>query len=284
MAHAPCSGLGVLLGPMAELSRLAVVAAFLACLTGCSSEIEGEARGTGGGSVTAQTEATARERVATGDIAPTPGVPEELDYVALGDSLAVGVGSERGYVERYAGHLRDDTGSSLRVANFGVSGQTAPELLGVLRNDPEIRAALRRAEVVTFNTGINDLGEAGRSYENGTCGGPDGQECLREAVGSIERDWDSVTAEIVRLRSPDDAIIRTTGLGYTPNVGGVFKPYLAEVNRHIAASADRNGIPRVQVRLGGEGLSADGVHPNGEGYEEISAALRTLGYEPSGLG
>ena len=47
--------------------------------------------------------------------------------------------------------------------------------------------------------------------------------------------------------------------------------------------AQRNGVPHVEVHLGEEGLSQDGVHPNDEGYEEISDGLRGLGYEPLSL-
>jgi lysophospholipase L1-like esterase len=202
--------------------------------------------------------------------------------VALGDSLAAGVGAERGYVDRYAEHLRDDTGAGVRVINLGVSGQTSPELLNALRNDPSTWEALREAEVVTFNIGINDLGQAGRSYEDGSCGGPDNEECLRVAVETVEGNWEAITEEILGLRSADDTIIRTAGLGYTPRVGGVFEPYVAEVNRRIAASAADEGVPHVAVRLSEEGMGTDGVHPNDEGYRVIADRLRGLGYEPLG--
>lgn len=263
-----------------EPSRLLIVVALLVGLAGCSIGADDGGRDKGGepGSGAANQEAAASKRAATDDGAT--GVPARLDYVALGDSLAAGVGAERGYVERYAEHLRDDTGAEVRVANFGVSGQTAPELLGILRNDPEVRGALRGAEVVTFNIGINDLGEAGMAYEDGTCGGPDNEGCLRAAVEAVERDWDAVVEEILRLRSPEDAIVRTAGLGYTPDVGEVFEPYLDDVNRHFAASAEANGIPHAEVRLGAGGMSPDGVHPDGGGNQEISDRLRALGYEP----
>ena len=58
--------------------------------------------------------------------------------------------------------------------------------------------------------------------------------------------------------------------------------YLAEVNRHIAASAADNGIPYVEARLGEDSMSPDGVHPNDEGYRMIAVRLRELGYEPLG--
>lgn len=255
---------------MAESLRLLVVAILLVGLAGCSSGTDGGARGTG-----------EKPRAATegGAVAPQ-GAPAELDYVALGDSLAAGVGAERGYVDRYAEHLRNDTGAVVRVVNLGVSGQTAPQLLEALRDDPAIREALRGAEVVTFNIGINDLGRAVRSYEDGTCGGPDNEECLHAAVEAVKRNWDAITEEILRLRSTDDAIIRTVGLGYTPNVEGTLEPYVADVNRHIEASANNNAIPYAEIRLGGRGMSQDGVHPNDNGYRLIADRLQGLGYEP----
>ena len=206
------------------------------------------------------------------------------DYVALGDSLAVGVGARRGYVDRYAEHLRSDTGAQVRVVNLGRSGQTSSQLLYALRNDPSIRRALGGAEVVTFNIGINDLGHASSSYENGTCGGVHNEECLRAAVEEVEENWDAIIEEILSLRSTRETIIRSAGLGYSPRVDGVFEPYLNEVNSQIAASATENGIPHAEIHLGGEGMSSDGVHPNNRGYAVIASRLRELGYEPLGPG
>jgi lysophospholipase L1-like esterase len=264
--------------PLGSLAALA----FVVCLAGCAPGTGDAPRGESGepGSGYGRTAATASERGAKEAAAASQDVPETLDYVALGDSLAAGEGAGRGYVQRYAEHLRRDSGARVRVTNFGVNGQTAPELLGTLRDDPGVREALRGAEVVTFNIGINDLGEAGRSYREGTCGGPDDEGCLRSAVGALERDWDAVTAEILRLSPPDGAVVRTAGLGYTPDAEGRFEPYLDEVNRHIAASAEDSGVPHVEVHLGPEEISRDGVHPNGEGYAEISDRLRALGYGP----
>ena len=80
------------------------------------------------------------------------------DYVALGDSLAAGVGARRGYVPRYAAHLQSETGARLRVNNLGLSGQISTQLLYSIRSDPSVQKTLTRAEVVTLNIGLNDLG------------------------------------------------------------------------------------------------------------------------------
>jgi lysophospholipase L1-like esterase len=206
--------------------------------------------------------------------------PATWNYVALGDSLAVGVDARRGYVERYAAHIESDTGARVEVLNLGVSGQTSSELLYTLRNDESMRRALSTAEVVTFNIGINDLGHAGEAYESRDCDGGDGQECLRAAVENLEKNWEAIVAELLSLRSPEDTIIRTTGLGYTPRVAGIFEPYVAEVNRHIATTTAIYGIPYAQTSLDKRDMSSDGVHPNDAGYEVIAHRLRELGYDP----
>jgi lysophospholipase L1-like esterase len=217
-----------------------------------------------------------------GEEAGTAETPATWDYVALGDSLAAGVGARQGYVERYADHLRAETGARVRVLNLGQPGQTSPELLRALRTDPFTRRALGRAEVVTFNIGINDLGRARESYEEGTCGGPQNEGCLRAAVEEVGKNWEAITREIRGLRSGREVLVLTPGLGYTPRTGALLAPYLEEANRRIAATADAEGIPHAEVRLGAEGMGPDGVHPNDRGYGVIAERLRGLGYEPLG--
>ncbi|MDP9438666.1 MAG: SGNH/GDSL hydrolase family protein [Actinomycetota bacterium] len=202
------------------------------------------------------------------------------DYVALGDSLAAGVGAERGYVDRYAAHLRNDTGARVRVSNLGVGGQTSSELLDALREDESMRGAIEGAEVVTFNIGLNDLGRAGAAYEEGTCGGEDGEECLRKAVDALKDNWDAIAAELLELRSTGNTIIRTPGLGYTPRAEDDLEHYVSEVNRHIASTARSKAIPHVEIPVREVGMSPDGIHPNDAGYATIAERLRGLGFGP----
>src|SRR5215211_577573 len=206
--------------------------------------------------------------------------PPRWDYVALGDSLAVGVGARRGYVTRYAEHLRSDTGARVRTINLGVSGQTSTQLLYTLRHDPAMRMDLRGAEVVTLNIGLNDLGQASGSYESGLCGGQQNKACLREAVDTVEQNWNAIVEEILALRSPEETIIRTAGFGYTPRAGKPFEPYVVETTRHITSTTAHNDIPSVEVRLGDAGMSKDDLHPNDRGYRVIADRLAHLGYEP----
>jgi lysophospholipase L1-like esterase len=143
-----------------------------------------------------------------------------------------------------------------------------------------VRKTLTRAEVVTINIGLNDLGQAMNSYQSDACGGPQNEACLREVVDRVERNWEALIREISSLRSTENTIIRTVGLGYTPHTEGVFGAYLGRVTRHIASSAADAGIPYIEVRLADEDMSEDGLHPNDKGCQVIAEQLRSLGYEP----
>jgi lysophospholipase L1-like esterase len=269
--------------PIARLLLVVVVATMSMGLMACSSGTQRDGQSTGESPRPETTGTSERAGVPESEAErTTPGAPATWDYVALGDSLAAGVGARRGYVDRYAEDLRAETGARVRVANLGVSGQTASQLLRALRDDPSVRRALREAEVITFNIGINDLGRARASYEAETCGGARDRRCLGAALEVFQTSWDAITGEILSLRSADEAIIRTAGLGYTPRVDGVYEPYLREANRHIAASAAENGIPHAEVSLGDRGIGADGLHPDGHGYEAIADRLARFGYEPLG--
>jgi lysophospholipase L1-like esterase len=245
---------------------LVVVLSFgILLICGCSANNEG-------------TIGSASEETTTTTVAPN-----YWNYVALGDSLAAGTGaSYEGYVDRYAAYIEDDTGARVSVTNLGRNGQTSSELLYVLRNDSSWRRAVGEADVLTINIGINDLGRAVEAYENGTCGGTDHQNCLREAVQTVEDDWNAIVAELLGLRSISDTIIRSAGLGYTPflDTEGVFKPYLGEVTSRIEKIASENGIPYIEAYLDRGHISQDGLHPNDEGYEVIAEQLRELGYNP----
>ena len=225
--------------------------------------------------------------------------PASLIYVALGDSLAVGTGgaSYKGYVDRYADYLITDISTRVSVINLGQDGQTSSELLHALRNDAHSRYAVSTASVITFNTGLNDLGHAGEAYENGTCGGADNQDCLRAAVETLKENWDAIIAELLSLRSSSNTIIRTIGMGHTPKIfvddtvttwpteGKIedvrsLKPYVEEVNYHIATTTADKDVPYVEIHLEKGQVNPDGVHPNDEGYQVIAEQLRELGHSP----
>lgn len=96
---------------------------------------------------------------------------ETWQYAALGDSLAVGVLAERGYVPRYQQHIQAGTVKTVILTNLGVNGWQSSDLLAALRSDARFRNAVRRAQVVTWDIGGNDLRAVRLEFIRGTCGG-----------------------------------------------------------------------------------------------------------------
>ncbi len=254
--------------------------------------------------------APARTQTLRKTLPSAPSTAAQWDYTALGDSLAFGAFAlpGKGYVPLYRTHLSDDTGASVRLFNLGIPGWMSRDLLNALRKNLLFRLLIIRSEVVSWNIGGNDLRAARNGYKDGNCGGPDNQDCLRQAVANFKANWDAILTEILSLRSTHNTILRTMDI-YNPYVnedraddswaadGGlndfqVLKPYLEEANRHIAMTATSRGIRYAPVYLafnGPEGeldpsdsglISFDGLHPNTNGHRLIATLLRELGTAP----
>jgi lysophospholipase L1-like esterase len=210
-------------------------------------------------------------------------------YTALGDSLAAGALAQQGYVPRYATYVNTDTGSNVTTLNLGIPGWHSGDLLNALQNDP----------IVTWDIGGNDLANAHDSFVQKTCGGVDNQDCLRTAVTTFQTNWDAIIVELLKLRVPSQTILRTMDI-YNPYVAadttsGMFatiEPYLDQVNSHIQANAQTNGIPVAAVHLAFNGpagtvdpiaaglIASDNFHPNDAGHKVIADQLRMLLYKP----
>src|SRR3712207_3163948 len=92
----------------------------------------------GCGGETATEAPAAEERTTEEATIATTAVDSSLYYVALGDSLATGYGLT-GYVDRYAGLLGTDTGTTVDVYNLGVNGLTSGQLRNGIESDRRVK-------------------------------------------------------------------------------------------------------------------------------------------------
>jgi lysophospholipase L1-like esterase len=221
------------------------------------------------------------------------------NYTALGDSLAAGLIAGQGYVARYATYANSDTGANVSTINLGIPGWQSSDLLNAIQNDDIARGHIRDSQIVTWDIGGNDLANAHSHYMQGDCGGPDNQDCLRNAVTTVEQNWSAIITQLVALRSTSNTIIRTMDI-YNPYVAadmqaGIFsttEPYLDEVNNYIHSSAASAGILVAHVHQAFNGtdgttdpgtlglLAPDNFHPNDAGHKVIADQLRALAYQP----
>ncbi|GGE08821.1 spore germination lipase LipC [Marinithermofilum abyssi] len=227
------------------------------------------------------------------------------EYTSLGDSLGTGFGAWYGYVPRYRDHMGKDTGNNGNLTNLSQNGWTSSDLLYALQTDSTFRSSVASADVVTWDIGGNDLREARNKYLNGTCGGTDNEDCLRETVATFKNNWFQIVGIIQDLRNGQTTNYKTINV-YNPYVNEdkdalsydgtvtrfeVFKPYLDQINQYIDAQQTL-GYEMADVYTAFNGpnhnidpeqkgyIWIDGLHPNDTGHKVIAEELRRLGYDP----
>ena len=232
----------------------------------------------------------------TATVSPTATEVPVWDYVALGDPNVFGM------MPIYAQMIEQDLGVKVEIHSWEMGGDYSRRLLDRLRTNDQMRNDLREAEVITIeipNAGLRQPSFTFAYGKSGDCGGDDNQDCLREAFGAHRADTDEIIAEIVSLRSPNDAVIRAVDMyqfmvseSHDTGWFEVYNPYWREKNAHLIETASRYGIrvARVYDAFMGEGgaedprdkglVKADGIHPTPEGARLMAELLRDLGYAP----
>lgn len=205
-----------------------------------------------------------------------------LSYVALGDSLASGMGGGRSYVDEYADLLEQERGVDVELTNLGFPGWTSTDLLQALQTDAQMRDAVATADLVTWDIGGNDLIEASVRIATQTCGPGDHRACLDRTYRQFARQWDAIVAVLLRLRRGPGVQLQTFDL-YRPfaTVRDVRTDAtlatLERMNAHIRSTARTDDVTVAEVAgvfAQEEGLiAADGLHPSTAGHRAIAVQL-----------
>jgi hypothetical protein len=166
--------------------------------------------------------------------------------------------SVAGLVYRMPKILEEDLGVKVKPHDVSKDGWNSEGTLRALRTDEKPRQDLCNADVITFivpRWGFRVPIETYLMGPPGSCGGADNQDCLRQASKQFEADTDAIIAEIVSLRSPSDALIRTFDAHtYWPvaesKQKGVFEGlnrYWQAANEYLIKVAGEHGIPVARV-------------------------------------
>src|SRR4051794_16702111 len=121
---------------------------------------------------------------ASGEAAPSS-AEAGLRLVSLGDSDATGAGDEegRGWVQRYADLVAEQTGTDVEVVAHAEEGLTSDALLAELRQDDALREDIQAADFVVIGAGGADLNAGDDAWDAGTCSGT---ACYESGLAAYE--------------------------------------------------------------------------------------------------
>ncbi|CAG7617329.1 Spore germination lipase LipC [Paenibacillus solanacearum] len=206
-----------------------------------------------------------------------------LIYVAVGDSLTVGVGAwpGSGLVPQYRALASKAANAYVESINFGKAGATTGDILRLVKSSPRLRFMLVRADIITLTAGGNDLIRAAKQFARK----PD-PHVFPEALRECREHYAEIVNTIRTLKA-------SHGNRYIIRAADLYNPYpkvpeaalwVQRFNRHIDSLQCGNfKMALVYGQFLGrepEMLSADGLHPNKQGYRTIAEQMNRLGYRP----
>src|SRR5262245_15464851 len=174
------------------------------------------------------------------------GEPENLTYVALGDSWPEGdhcSTSCRTFPQIHAEDLTNSLGEHVTLHNLAGSPQPyfdtpggggSTGLLKALRTDEAFRDEVATGDIIVISTGPNDLERIGEAIEKGTCGGKDDTACVAELDRRWHRDFDAILGEIEGLRTGRPTAIRLVNAANPfndPSLGPADRKSVVKVTR-----------------------------------------------------
>lgn len=203
-----------------------------------------------------------------------------LIYVALGDSLSVGIGAilKPGFVKRYAKMAEHTLGRKVIPFVFARHGSTSGDLLKKL-DEPIVKLILREAEIITISTGGNDLRKAAKLYLKNNDSG-----VVKKALEQYNLNIKSILLKIdfIKRRRKTPYIIRLVDV-YNPMPDRTdAQMWVKRFQRELKALEEKNiKVTNIFEQFKGKEdqlMFIDKLHPNADGYQVIAEQLHKLGY------
>lgn len=224
--------------------------------------------------------------------ASDPPAPGDV-YLALGDSVAAGIGAgtpgEDGYPALLHGYLGRQAGHPVALVNLAVPGESSDSLVSGGQLDRALRAIAdaqgvgRRVSPVTLTIGGNDILRAGSD--------PAAREGVIAGVATnVARTLEALRGAL--LPAPDgrqsDLVVTTYYdlTGGDPTLPGTDEWWVARLNTALAEQAAAAGALAVEVQAAFAGRQDEltwapaDIHPTDAGHRLLAdLTWRALGYD-----
>lgn len=204
----------------------------------------------------------------------------QINYLALGDSLTVGIGATRkgGFVREYTSLTEATMLRRIMTKNISKKRLTSAELVRLL-NYPHLKSAIFEANIITISIGGNDLIQANRQFLTNH-----NQNSFHFALHSLSVNLQFILQSIAEIKKNNSQsyMIRVIGL-YNPYPELPYSHYWVNAfNKKMSEITSKYGkfvyLHSIFARLGDSVLSFDILHPNFYGYQVIAAELYRTGY------
>lgn len=203
-------------------------------------------------------------------------------YVALGDSLSVGVGVSLfspGFVQRYRQMAEMKLEEQVVVKTFAHPGFQTSDILLELKEEL-IREKIKLADIITITAGGNDLIKAAKKFLQ-----DQDTHNFFTALKKSTENFVEIMNQIHQLKksSAKPYIIRIVNL-YNPFPNEpIAAKWIKRFNQQLKTFVVKNTIAIVQIDkifkdYETEYLALDGIHPNDIGHERIAESIHRLGY------
>lgn len=216
----------------------------------------------------------------TGFAAQTQAQPQRAPvYIALGDSIAFGVGSSlperRSYPSIISAILEEYSGTRTEMVNHSVPGETASSFLTEGQLSAFVDTVQRYVEsgvgigVVTLSLGGNDI----------LAGQPGNVEEREQALADFRTNYEEAIARIQAEVGRDATLVITTYYDLSegdPSIESSDSWWIEQFNQAIRETAGRHGAVVAEIGEAFRGNIAEythhpyDIHPKNQGYRAIA--------------
>ncbi|KMK75148.1 SGNH/GDSL hydrolase family protein [Alkalihalobacillus pseudalcaliphilus] len=212
-----------------------------------------------------------------------------IQYVAIGDSLTVGIGSSRnrngdylGFVRPYSQFVAETLNRPVQICMIAKTGSTTQQLFKMINCNKMYEKQIYQADIITITAGSRDFLDA---FEKAQIFGS--LAPLQSVSQQVFHCLQAIISTITKIKKmcPKPYMIRIFNL-YNPyeNVA-IFDSIIQKFNKSLYALELNKQVQIVDTYSLFKSylhnyLSCDGQHPNDCGYQAMAEALFLTGFSP----